>query len=76
MEKQVIRLNKDICGIIEEIYQQIYCKFSEQYIVVFLCGGASNSKHKSLRDQVRVLLENEKRHCGINHLKYFIRKIY
>ncbi len=27
MEKQVIRLNKDICGIIEEIYQQIYCKF-------------------------------------------------
>lgn len=42
MEKQVVRLNKDICGIIEEIYQQIYCKFSEQYIVVFLCGGASN----------------------------------
>ena len=71
MEKQVIQLDKDICGIVEEIYQQIYCKFSEQYIVVFLCGGASNSKHKSLRDQVRVLLENEKKTFWYKPFKIF-----
>lgn len=44
--------------IIKEIYQEIYCKFKEQYIVVFLCGGASSTRYKSLRDRVRKLLEN------------------
>lgn len=55
------RLNKDMHRIIKEIYKKIYCKFKEQYIVVFLCGGASNNKHKSLRDKVRILLENERK---------------
>lgn len=76
MKEQNTKYNKDICKIVEEIYRQIYCKFREQYIVVFLCGGASNRDYKSLRDKVRTLLENEKRHYGISHLKYFIRKIY
>ena len=71
MEKQDIQLNKDIKEIVEEIYQQIYCKFSEQYIVVFLCGGASNRKVKSLRDRVRVLLENEKKTLWYKPFKIF-----
>lgn len=61
MEEKEHMLNVDKCRIVTDIYQQIYCKFSEQYIVVFLCGAASNKKHKSLRDKVRVLLENEKK---------------
>ena len=76
MEEQNTRFNKEKCEIVEEIYQQIYCKFREQYIVVFLCGGASNRGYKSLRDKVRTLLENEKKTLWYNHLKYFIRKIY
>ncbi len=71
MKKQDIQLSKDIYGIVEEIYQRIYCKFSEQYIVVFLCGGASSSKHKSLRDRVRVLLENEKKTPRYKPFKIF-----
>ena len=63
--------NKDICKIVEEIYQQIYCKFREQYIVVFLCGGASNRDYKSLRDKVRTLLENEKKTLWYKPLKIF-----
>ncbi len=71
MEKQVVQLDKSICEIIEEIYQQIYCKFSEQYMVVFLCGGASDKKRKSLRDKVRILLENEKKTLWYKPFKIF-----
>lgn len=60
-EEQKSRLNEGIVKIVKEIYDEIYCKFREQYIVIFLCGGASTSKHKSLRDRVRVLLENERK---------------
>lgn len=55
------KLNDEALKIVNEIYDEIYCKFREQYIVIFLCGGASTSKYKSLRDRVRVLLENEKK---------------
>lgn len=61
IKEQNSRLNEEILEIVKEIYDEIYCKFREQYIVIFLCGGASNSRHKSLRDKVRVLLENEKK---------------
>lgn len=61
VEEQKTKLNEGTVKIVKEIYDEIYCKFREQYIVIFLCGGASTSKHKSLRDRVRVLLENEKK---------------
>ena len=71
MKEQNTKYNKDICKIVEEIYRKIYCKFREQYIVVFLCGGASNRDYKSLRDKVRTLLENEKKTLWYKPLKIF-----
>ncbi|MBQ2980711.1 MAG: retron St85 family effector protein [Lachnospiraceae bacterium] len=71
MEEQNTELNKAICKIVEDIYGQIYCKFREQYIVVFLCGGASNKKYTSLRDKVRILLENEKKTLWYKPFKIF-----
>lgn len=71
MEEQNTRFNKEKCEIVEEIYQQIYCKFREQYNVVFLCGGASNRGYKSLRDKVRTLLENEKKTLWYKPFKIF-----
>ena len=71
MKEQNTKYNKDICKIVEEIYRQIYCKFREQYIVVFLCGGTSNRDYKSLRDKVRTLLENEKKTLWYKPLKIF-----
>ena len=71
MEEQNTRFNKEKCEIVEEIYQQIYCKFREQYIVVFLCWGASNRGYKSLRDKVRTLLENEKKTLWYKPFKIF-----
>ena len=61
IEEQKDKVNKEISRIVKDIYEQIYCEFREQYIVVFLCGGASNSKSKNIRDKVRTLLENEKK---------------
>ncbi len=61
IEEQKDKVNKEISRIVKDIYEQIYCEFREQYIVVFLCGGASNSKSKYIRDKVRTLLENEKK---------------
>ena len=71
MEEQNTRFNKEKCEIVEEIYQQIYCKFREQYIVVFLCGGASNRGYKLIRDKVRTLLENEKKTLWYKPFKIF-----
>ena len=45
---------------IDAIYKDVFCGLREQYIIVFLCGGASKQDQISLRDRVRVLLENEK----------------
>ena len=46
---------------LEKIYSKIFSRFQEQYIIVFLCGGARKKGKKALRDKIRVLLENEKR---------------
>lgn len=54
-------LDKEIEEIVESLYKEIFLKFKEQYIVVFLCGGISKGNKKSLRDKVRAALENEKR---------------
>lgn len=64
-------VNEEIIEIVKEIYDGIYSRFREQYIVVFLCGGASNSKYKSLRDKVRVLLESEKKSWYYKPFKIF-----
>ena len=31
----------DTAKILKKIYTNIFCSFEEQYIIVFLCGGAS-----------------------------------
>ena len=59
-ENNNLILDNDIKKIISEIYTQMFCRFEEQYIIVFLCGGASSKGKKSLRDKIRVLLEKEK----------------
>ena len=46
---------------LKKIYSKIFSRFQEQYIIVFLCGGARKKVKKALRDKIRVLLENEKR---------------
>lgn len=62
---------------LKDIYSKVFCRIEEQYIIVFLCGGASAKSKKSLRDKMRLLLENEKKDILGNYLlKYFIRKIY
>lgn len=59
-ENKTLILNEEIKRIICKIYADIFCRFDEQYIIVFLCGGASYKGKKSLRDKMRVLLENDK----------------
>lgn len=54
-------LNTDMKEIIQKIYMEIFCGFNRQYIIVFLCGGASSKRKKSLRDRTRVLLEEERK---------------
>lgn len=64
-------LSPDLKKHINIIYKDIFSKFKEQYIVVFLCGGVSNKKNKSLRDRTRVLLENEKKYVWKKPFKVF-----
>jgi len=54
-------LDVKIIETIEEIYTKIFSRFKEQYIIVFLCGGASIKNRKSLRDRIRALLEKKRR---------------
>lgn len=42
---------------INTIYDSIYCKFKNQYIIVFLCGGASGKNFKSMRDKLKKQLD-------------------
>ena len=51
----------DTAKILMKIYTNIFCSFEEQYIIVFLCVGASTKEKKSLRDKIRIMLENEKK---------------
>lgn len=39
-----------------KIYNEIYKKTPQNFIDVFLCGGASSKKTKSVRDKLRILL--------------------
>ncbi len=45
---------------LDDIYTKIFRCIEEQYIIVFLCGGASTKQKKSLRDKIRILLEKDK----------------
>lgn len=44
---------------INDIYKNIYPVMTNEYLTVFLCGGAYNKATPSLRDRVRPLLENQ-----------------
>lgn len=57
--------------LVNEIYTKIYSKLRENYIVIFLCGGASRVGYKSMRDRVRDLLEKEKSLWGKKVYKVF-----
>lgn len=54
-------MNLNVEKSLKDIYMKIFCCIEEQYIIVFLCGGASTKQKRSLRDKVRILLENEKK---------------
>lgn len=43
-----------------KIYEKIFKKINDQYIDVFLCGGVSRKKNKSIRDLIREKLINTK----------------
>lgn len=77
MENNIGELDLNMKKSLKDIYSKVFCSIEEQYIIVFLCGGASTKLKKSLRDKMRLLLENEKKDILGNYLlKYFIRKIY
>ncbi|GGC88175.1 hypothetical protein GCM10007216_18640 [Thalassobacillus devorans] len=42
--------------IVTKIYEEIFKKINENYVDVFLCGGASNAKEQSDRDKVMAKL--------------------
>lgn len=65
------QLNVETKKIIEEIYHHIFLRLHEQYIIVFLCGGASNKKHMSRRDRVRKIWKNDKKSYYKKTLKVF-----
>ena len=64
-------IDEDEKIIVKNIYNEIFSRFSEKYIIVFLCGGASNNRNLSLRDKVRNLLENEKKSAWYKPFKIF-----
>lgn len=53
-----------------EIYNDVFCELSKQYLTVFLCGGAYNKNNPSLRDRIKPLLEHS------NRFNYRIRVFY
>lgn len=52
-----------------QIYNSIFKHISNQYVTVFLCGGAYNKKKKSLRDRVKPILEQKT--CYGRYIKIF-----
>ena len=44
------------------IYSKIFCELKSQYISVFLCGGASYANHKSIRDQLKKLIDKPQKY--------------
>lgn len=64
--------NENVKKIIRDIYFDIFSRFEEQYIIVFLCGGARNKNKKVLRDKIREILEkNTVRYYGQLPFKIF-----
>ena len=61
MENSIGEIDLNMKKSLKNIYSKIFCRIEEQYIIVFLCGGASTKSKKSLRDKMRLLLENEKK---------------
>lgn len=61
MENSIGEIDLNMKKSLKDIYSKIFCRIEEQYIIVFLCGGASTKSKKSLRDKMRLLLENEKK---------------
>ena len=49
--------DKTIQRVIQRIYRDMFCDFHEQYIVVFLCGGASRkgALYRPVRVRPRVV---------------------
>ena len=60
MTKKIDEIDINTKKSLQKIYTKIFCRIEEQYIIVFLCGGASTKLKKSLRDRMRVLLEKDK----------------
>ncbi len=72
MTKTIDKINLDTKKSLKDIYTNIFCRIEEQYIIVFLCGGASTKRKQYLRDKIRILLESEKRkHYGQLPIKVF-----
>lgn len=56
----MIELNNNLESILIELYDSIFKNLSENYIDVFLCGGASNKNSISLRDKIREKIGDKK----------------
>lgn len=55
MSKSIIINEKTIhSDILMKLHDEIYNKMNQNYIDVFLCGGASSNKYTSIRDKIRV----------------------
>ena len=61
----------ELCKIIDNIYEDLFCEFHEQYIIVFLCGGSSKKDEISLRDKVRPLLDSARKYYYQKQIKTF-----
>lgn len=50
---KVIELDSFTKKTVVQLHNEIYTKINQQYIDVFLCGGASNQKYISIRDRIK-----------------------
>lgn len=48
MENSIGEIDLNMKKSLKDIYSKIFCRIEEQYIIVFLCGGASTKSKKSL----------------------------
>lgn len=56
------KYNNDIKKSIDNIYDKIFTDFYGQYLIVFLCGGASYKGNKTMRDKLKPMLEKNKKY--------------
>ena len=54
MENNIGEIDLNMKKSLKDIYSKVFCRIEEQYIIVFLCGGASTKLKKSLRDKMRL----------------------